>query len=273
MRLGWWTVALVLAAVIAIPAYLIFSSSQDEEDPSPGVSVSEIAHQRGKHLGDTVTLRAEIQEIYSPKLLLIGPDEDPSERIVVATEKPIQAKESRASPREGQLVEVTGRVDAVDLRELNEGGDPVAESAERDLADRALIQAERLVLTPAGPPESDRAEVKPREVLAHPERHLGDLTTVSGTADRVYSPHAFSLNGLLVVSGLNGADEVFAGDSLAVTGPTRRFDARELEGETGVDLPAELDRFEGEPVIVARGLSRAGKPPHPQGGVDPRSLE
>jgi hypothetical protein len=268
-------VALGLSVVIAGAVYLAISLFGDEEehDAGSGVTVSEIAHQRGKFIDRTVTIESEIQELYSPTLFLVGPDDDKSERIVVETKEPLVARSSAALPREGQRVRVTGRVDAVDLKELNRGGDPVGESVERDLADRALIHAERVKLGPSTAAKSDRALVKPREVLAHPERYLGDLTTVPGKVDRVLSANAFLVGGLPVVTRLNAAEQVFDGDFLEVTGPTRRLDVRELERKLGIDLPEEIGRYEGRPVIVARAIDRAGRPPHPDAGVDPRSIE
>lgn len=277
MKLGWWTVALLISAVIAVPAFLVFAGSDEDEAQTADrqdVTISEISNHRGKYLDETVTVRAEIQKIFHPKLLVIGPDGDSSKRVVVRTSKPLQAADSRRTPRAGQTIEVTGEVDAVDLEELRRSGEPLTDGPGPDLADRALIRATRFELTPGMPSAGDAAETEPSEVLANPGRYRGELTTVSGKAGRVYSPNAFSIAGLLVVTTLNSGADVFEGDELEVTGPVRRLDLERIRREQrDLALPRELSRLEGEPVLVARVVNRAGRPPHPRTGVDPRSLD
>ena len=274
MRLGWVVLALLLAAAIAIPVYLIVSGGDEEEPRLTGdVTVENIANNRGRYIGERVTLSGEVAEVITQKLFVLRGARPGDERVVVASSKSLASLGGREMPGEGDRVRLSGEVDAIDLAELRDRFGPLGGDAERVLRDQAFIRADSLTFTPSTPPPRAKADLTPADILDDPEKRLGELTTVDGRADDVYGPNAFTLGDLLVVTKLNEAAAVEKGDFVEVTGPVRRFDRRRLEREAGVDLPGELGRYAGKPVLWAKNLNYAVPPAHRESGVDPQSLE
>lgn len=261
-------IAVVVAAIACAGAGC--GDSAPDATTARGTTLAQISDQRGKFVGDEVTVSGRIDEVVNQRLFVVSRTGAPWTRVAVLADKPLRALRSSEPPSDGQAVEVTGVLDAVDIRELRRDGGYFGAYAERVLADRALIRASDVTISPGAPSDDVASRTTPADVLRSPGRHLGELTTIEGRADRAFGGHAFTIDGLLVVSRLESTRSVQAGDFVEVTGPVRRFDRVRFEGGTGVELPESLSRFAGEPALHADIVNYAIPPPHRFPGTDPR---
>jgi hypothetical protein len=110
-----------------------------------------------------------------------------------------------------------------------------------------------------------------------PDQFVGQDVIVSGSIGEVLSPQAFAIGEeggegqeVLVVASNEfpailpqGAGEIFeedlaSGDFVRVAGFVVEFDVAAIEQEIGTDLPSDVERFSGQPVIIASALETAG---------------
>ncbi len=138
----------------------------------------------------------------------------------------------------------------------------------------------------AGP----EAGVTVSDLTQAPDQFVGQDVIVSGSIGEVLSPQAFAIgmqggegaegvdegaqgesSGEVLVVASNefpailpqGSDEIFeedvaSGDFVQVAGFVVEFDVTAIEQEIGTDLPTDVERYNGQPVIIASALESAG---------------
>lgn len=106
-RRAW---VLVAACALAVPLYAVQADDKDEEkglgEPSTAVEVSagELADKPAAYLGVRVKVRAEINDVYSPRAFTLDEDK------VGASPDVLVLANDGAFPKDGKTVEVTGTV-------------------------------------------------------------------------------------------------------------------------------------------------------------------
>lgn len=102
------------------------------------------------------------------------------------------------------------------------------------------------------------------EIEGDPAEYIGQTVRVDGQVQDVYGQNSFTLEG----DWLGGSLLVFVppdvstggitfneGDNAQVTGTVREYVVADIENEYGVDLGAEIDYEEQEPVVIADSVA------------------
>lgn len=90
----WFPVVLV-ALAIAVSAYLLLEDDGDSGETTAteqGATLAELVEKRGKYVGETVTVTAEIDEIVNQRLFLLGNRGEAWTRVAVLTDEALAAQ-------------------------------------------------------------------------------------------------------------------------------------------------------------------------------------
>lgn len=264
--LAWWLFPSIWAVGVAVV------DIDQSAGPDIGVVLSEVANNPGVMWGRTVSISAEVEEVYGPHAMLIGNDAPlVGDRVLIVGATPLDRlliDPSGGSATPGDVVRVTGVVERFDPTALSAALGAALDVTAGDYDGTAVLVAEAIELDPpehAGPGDKEfpagssgyEIGLKVNDVVARPEEYVGETVEVSDEIDEpALTPHAFVLGDeqLLVVS-VAPAPDVFIEATAYVTGDVRLFVPEALEAELGVELDDErLARFVGEPVIVARTI-------------------
>lgn len=103
-----------------------------------------------------------------------------------------------------------------------------------------------------------------QEIEGDPEEYMGQTVRLEGQVADVFGQNSFTLEGnwlggnLLVVvpQGVETGGMTFTeGDQVQMTGDVREYVATDIETEYGVDLGADIQYEEQEPVVIAQDVT------------------
>lgn len=256
------------------------------DEPAAGaLTVAEIAAQPDAFVGQTVTVRGQIEELVGTTAFSMdenaaaaaGIDND----LLVVGGQPGTVQLSEAN--ESESVEVMGIVRRFDLSAIEqEVGYALDEQLVSSYVGRPVIVAQSVTLiappaaegsaspaatmepgaTATGTESAPAANLTVAELTSNVQGYLDQRVTVRSDVNALIGPNAFTLDedapfdrtvdrDLLVISGITG-DVITEGVEVEVGGIVRRLDIAQIEQTTGRDLDdAALADYRDRPVIVA----------------------
>lgn len=213
-----------------------------------GTTVSEVANApNANHIGKTVTVSGEVEEVISPKAFIIEGDRffnDPELLVVNLSGSPIVNDSN---------IQVTGTVRQFLKSEIErEFGLSLAQELAAEFRGKPVLIATAVTLTP-----------QPGEIAEEPKPFIGKTVTISSKVAKVLSPNAFTLDDqefiggkeLLVVGAIPAAGSIDEGKTVRVTASIRQFVVAEIERDFDFDLQPELEvEYEGKAVAIAQSI-------------------
>lgn len=248
------------SAAIGLSALALLLPACTTNDPNAGgptaqsnVSTEEVAEETNELLGQSVTVRSEVEEKVGAHSFTIGDDKlfgDEKILVINATGAPT------VLPEDTEL-QVTGEVQKLVVadveREFNLNLEP---ELEVEYKDRPVIIAQSIALAP-----------EPGEVTENPSAFYGKVLAVKGEVEDITSPTAFRLDEegldgvidnsdlLVLVSG--AAPNVEENKMVVVTGELRPFVVADIERDYDLTWDLDLQRtleaeYREKPVLVAK---------------------
>lgn len=265
--LAWWLFPSIWAVGVAVV------DIDQSAGPDIGVNLSEVANNPKVMWDRRVTISGEVDEIFAPRVLLIGNDAPfVGDKVLIVGATPFDGLVT--DPPGGSIggddvIRVTGVVERFDPAALEAAlGPDLALPADR-YDGAAVVVAESIELNPPEHPGPGDKEfpagssgyeigVTVNDIVTRPEEYVGETVEVSDEIDEpALTPNVFVLGDeqLLVVSA-EPTPDVFIEATAYVVGEVRLFDLTTMEAELGLDLDdAMLAPFAGEPVVVARSIA------------------
>ena len=238
--------------------------------PETGVVLSEVASHPEVMWDRTVTVSADVHDLVNDQSMVIGTSSFlhfRTDTLLVLSSQPL-AELADAPLDEDHTVRVTGVVRRFEPAVLEkELGISLDDPAITSHGDKVVLVAEEVEVglpggaVPGDPEISGSAGyeigVTVHDVARHTDEYLGETVTVSDEVEEGFlTDHAFWLGDekLLVISA-KPVPDVFVETTAYATGKVRRFDLREVEDITGIDLDDKrFQEFQGKPFILAESV-------------------
>ncbi len=247
---GFGVLAVVLAAIVlALVGWIIYEAvTEDSESLEIGATVSEIAEDPNKFVGESVAVSAEVTDVRGPSAVAIGDEE------LLILGDGIPAKVS-----EGDVLQALGTVRIVNQETAEEDfGLDLGDDVLDDFDGKPAVAANEINLDP-------RVEAGPQNVTVTDLVEIageleGERVTVAGDVTRVLEPGVFVLDRLVPVFGAEAPSEVTMGSRVRVTGIVHEdFEVAGFEDELGTDLdPGLYTGWVGQPAIAATQVKPVG---------------
>ncbi len=149
-----WLIATVAAVALAVTGWIVWASLYEDEATGPeiGITVGDVAESGNDLVGRSVTVSAEIDDVYGPAAFSLVGDPD----LLVLTSKKLQREEPLAfGLGERDVVRVSGTVRTLDRRLLEALGiDLSADVVERWRGDPVVVAAS-VIAAPFPPPSPE----------------------------------------------------------------------------------------------------------------------
>ena len=245
--------------------------------PELGINLNEVTGNPKEFYGETVTVSGVVSKILDAHAIVLGreglrvslggPDETivitEGDELLVVTTEPLPP-----SLTTGMVARATGTVLPFELARIEQrfgihfGHHEALEAWDGDGA----VIAQSITLDPPVSGHGDKEDpggtdgpergVTITEVLDDVNRYLGRGVTLSGEAEEVLTPHAFTLSDHeLLVMKVAPIRYVREETTAYVTGTVRRFERAALERELGIALDAGVfEQWEGKPVVIADSI-------------------
>lgn len=211
-----------LAAAAVLSSCITPSTSTQEER----IAAADIAENHESLMGQTVTVRNDIQEIISEKAFILDKDQLLSGETVLVIDA---SGTFLGFPKgEGTEVQVSGKVEQFVLAELEQEYDLELEPNQyTEYENKPVLIAHSVVLSP-----------DPGDVTKNPEAYYDREIAVEGEVEETMAAGIFKLD----------EEQVFGGEDLLVIAATPEVEAQEDEivVVTGVVRPFVLEEFERE---------------------------
>ena len=244
---------LLLAATLAIiPAC---AQTPDEtttqEEAAENVTTEELADGVGGAIGETVSIRSEVEETVGETGFLLEDDQlfgGEDVLVINASGEPFVLEEGEETE-----VQVTGEVQQLVIADFEtEYGLDLEPELYADYEDRAVVVAQSIVLAP-----------DPGDITSNPENYYNKKIAVEGEIEDILAPDTFTLDeeqlfgaeDLLVISQM-ASPQAQDGETVTATGVLRPYVAAEFE--TDYDLTWDLSvqeqieaEYTNKPVFVA----------------------
>jgi len=235
--------------------------------PEIGVVLSEVASHPQVMWDRTVTVSADVHDLVNDQSMVIGTSSllhFRTDTLLVLAPRPL-AELADAPLDEDQTVRVTGVVRRFEPAVLEkELGVSLDDPAITSHGDKVVLVAQQVEAgLPGGAVPGDpeiggsagyEVGITVYDVAHHTDEYLGETVTVSDEVEEgLLTDHAFWLGDekLLVISA-KPVPGVFVETTAYATGEVRRFNLREVEDMTGIDLDDKrFQEFQGKPFILA----------------------
>lgn len=251
-------IALALCAASLMPGY----SKSEVEAATPRmkqtIPAEEVSESTSEYLGETITMRGEIEETNEyPNSFLIDDERFfGGENILVLN----ATGDVISLPQEDIDVQVTGEVREFQVAEIEREFDwDLDADYYVEYEGQPAIVATSIVLSP-----------KPEEITENPRVYYGEDLSIEGEVSEEMGVNTFTLENdefggedLLVLNAQTG-EIVQDGDKVVVTGEVRPFIIADLEREYSLDWDLDMQRqleaeYENQPVLVAEGIYPAAE--------------
>lgn len=223
------------------------STTEDEQN----VTIGEVNDNLEELIGETITVRSEIETTEDPNSFLLTDNElFGGENILVIN----ASGHSFLLPAAGDMeVQVTGEVRRFVRNEVDDLGLPIGPADYSDYEQQPVIFASSITLSP-----------DPDDLVENPTEFYGETLAVEGEVSEVVDANAFTLSepGLfegasLLILDADPGNVLEPGEAVVVTGELRPFVVSELERDYDftwdLDMQRELEaEYQEKPVFVAR---------------------
>lgn len=244
---------LMLAAsvtVVSACAETPTAETTTEEEAAENVTQEELSSGAEGLIGETVSVRGEVEEIIGEASFLFEDEAFGEESILVIN----ASGEALVLPDPGDSeVQVTGEVQQLVIADVeSEYGLDLDPELYVDYEDRPVVIAQSIALAP-----------DPGELTSNPELYYNQVIAVTGKIEEEYSPTTFSIDeeelfgdeDLLVISQM-AAPQAQDGEEVTVTGILRPYIAAEFENEYDLDWDLSVQEeieaeYSEKPVLVA----------------------
>ena len=244
-----------LGAILATTVVLPACSNNEQVEAQGNVSTEEVSEQTEQLLGQTVTVRSEVeQEVGNTGFVLEDDQLFGGEPILVvnATGTPFVLPQD-----DDTSVQVTGKVAQFVISDLDtEYGLDLDPNLYVDYENKPAVIAESIALAP-----------EPEELAEDPEAYYNKIVAVEGDVDEIYSPSTFTIGDdgwfeggeLLVVgvdSNFGSNPKIQEGENVTVTGVLRPYIKADFDREYNLTWDLDLQRqveaeYTQKPVLAA----------------------
>ena len=248
-----WMTGLLLAASMTVVAACAETPPETttEEEATENVTTEELSSGAEGLIGETVSIRAEVEETVDEASFLLEDDQifgGEDVLVINASGEPFVLTEGDDTP-----VQVTGEVQQLVTADFEtEYGLDLDPELYADYEDRPVIVAQSIALSP-----------DPGDITANPEAYYNQRIAVAGEIEEKYDDTTFTLDeeelfggdDLLVIS-MMASPQAQDGEEVTVTGVLRPYVKSEFETEYDLTWDLTLqDQIEAEytekPVFVA----------------------
>lgn len=240
---------------------VVSNTALQAQEADENTTIEELTEENNQFIGETVTVRGEIEELESGlAFTIVEPGFLEAEEIIVlnTANAPFPVM-----PEDEVPLQVTGEVGTFVLADIeNQYGLDLSDEIYVEYENTPVIFADSIALSPS-----------PEEITDNPEDYYGQAVAVQGEVGEIKSDNTFTLDEDQILGGedlliINLSSEVIPAEeeTVLVTGQIRPFIKTEIERDYDLQWDLELEEeleaeYTDKPVLVLDNIYSAAEDP------------